>query len=142
MIDHEQQAIEAIARIIAPQRWAVYDSYLASLLNKFKGESIGYDPMQFTDLESINLATAALASLKSSGYKYVPEGFVAVPIEPTKMMVNRCNSAMKNFIRTMPKDERDRRGFPGVCGKHGYRVPPAEKARIRYRAMIEAAKDE
>lgn len=55
--------LEAVARAIAPSRWAVMDGYLADMLRKYKGQNVAYDPDQFKDQESLATAQAALAAL-------------------------------------------------------------------------------
>lgn len=52
---------EAVARIIDPSSWAVFDSYLAEVKRKYAGQHAAYDPDAFKDKTSLAKADAILA---------------------------------------------------------------------------------
>lgn len=57
--------VEAVARIIAPSSWSVMDAEKAQMLRKYKGQNIGYDPVQFQHKESMAKAREILTALAS-----------------------------------------------------------------------------
>lgn len=70
-------------------------------------------------------------------------GIVLAPLEPTEAMLSAYSGALKAHIEAVPEADRKwrkRRTFAG--GPAGYKIPPDEKARCRYRAMIAARTEE
>ena len=57
-----ETAIEVVARIIDPERWAVLDNYLAETKRKYRGQHAGYDPSAFRDAASLAKSRTILAS--------------------------------------------------------------------------------
>lgn len=58
-----------------------------------------------------------------------------VPIEPTAAMIAAYRSAIRDYINRLPAELRKKRKtYP-----KGYIVPEADKAAIRWRAMVNAA---
>lgn len=64
----------------------------------------------------------------------VPEGWALVPIDPTSEMVKASERALKKHIDSLPGDAR--KSFPG-----GLTVSSSVKAKVRFKAMVEAAPD-
>lgn len=52
---------EAIARIIDPSSWRVFDGYLADVKRKYKGQNAAYDPEAFKDKVSMAKAREILS---------------------------------------------------------------------------------
>lgn len=48
-----EEAREALARIIDPSSWRVFDGYLADVKRKYKGKDAAYDPEAFRDKKSL-----------------------------------------------------------------------------------------
>lgn len=66
-------------------------------------------------------------------------GLVIVPREPTEVMLFAYKESMKNHVRTMtPEQKQDKWGVARMTRKNGYQFNWAEKAAIRYRAMLAA----
>ena len=76
---------EQIARLIAPSRWRVMDSYLAEVKRKYAGQNAAYDPDAFKDAASLKIADDIMTLLPS-----LPDGWVVVPLEPTREMLEVC----------------------------------------------------
>jgi hypothetical protein len=55
--------IEAVARILDADSWAVMDSYLEQTKRKYGGQNVMYDPAQFRHKPSMKLAKAAIAAM-------------------------------------------------------------------------------
>lgn len=63
-----EETVEAMARLIDPSSWRVFDGYLAEVKRKYKGKNAGYDPAAFKDKKSIALAERLLALLATRGW--------------------------------------------------------------------------
>lgn len=63
--------IEAIARAVAPSRWAVMDRCLEETKRKYRGQNVAWPTDQFHDKESMATADAILAALTDAGYAVV-----------------------------------------------------------------------
>ena len=61
------EAIERVARVIAPGHWQVMDSYLAETKRKYAGQNAAYDPDQFKHKESMATARAAIDAFWGGG---------------------------------------------------------------------------
>ena len=109
MTDHEQQAIEAMAK-------------------KIDGLAFYVENDKYKQHEARDIARAIFQTLKSSGYQYVPEGFVVVPKKPTATMIEAGRKAF-SYHQNLEAQ---------MIGNDVQKYKTAE----RYRAMIEAAKDE
>jgi len=58
-------SVERVARIIAPTRWAVLDSYLEQTKRKYRGQNCAYDPEEFKDSTSIVTAREILTTMNT-----------------------------------------------------------------------------
>lgn len=61
-----EDAVEMIARMIAPSAWTVYDAEKARMLRKYKGENIGWPTEQYQHKASMDTARAILAALRAT----------------------------------------------------------------------------
>lgn len=85
----------------------------------------------------------ALAAIEAHTRALREAGIVLAPLEPTEAMLSAYSGALKAHIEAVPEADRKwrkRRTFAG--GPAGYKIPPDEKARCRYRAMIAARTEE
>lgn len=64
-------------------------------------------------------------------------GFVLVPVQPTREMIGACRQALKRHIESFPESERYGR-WGAHTGDHGFKIPAHEKAIVRWRAMVAA----
>jgi hypothetical protein len=123
---------EAVARIIDPGAWRVFDSELERV--KRHHPHGGYDPDNFKDRTSLALADAILAlptpAPKDEGWR-PPEGWVLVPREPTEAMLKAAFVAMNET----PSGTWKRMKAEGQTPRRMFDVKMAP----RYRAMIAAA---
>lgn len=83
------------------------------------------------------------ASAARLGAKPPPEGFQLVPVEPTKAMVAACLCAVSEWRKTLTPDEAIlRRSEPTQNGRVFLAsATPEEKAALRWKAMLSAAKE-
>lgn len=86
---------EQIARLIDPSSWRVFDHELERV--KRHHPNGGYDPDNFTDRASLALADKILALIQA-GRDERKEGWVMVPVEPTREMLHAA--ATDNSPRT------------------------------------------
>lgn len=99
----------------------------------------GQDFVMSISVAAVEAIIAALKEMKGMG-----EGtHVVAPKEPTIEMLHACQSAMKNYIRSLSPEDRKAMGWKNLedPSKYGYRIKPYEKAKIRYRAMLAAIEE-
>ena len=65
------EAVEMVARIIAPSSWRVMDGYLADTKRKYKGENAAYDPESFKHKESMETARRVLSAIRAAAMEGV-----------------------------------------------------------------------
>lgn len=63
----DEAAVEALARIIDPSSWRVFDGYLADVKRKYKGQNAAYDPEAFKDKKSMALARSIITHILTAG---------------------------------------------------------------------------
>lgn len=64
VVKADPEAVERVARVLDPGRWAVMDGYLQDTIRKHRGQDVGWPADQFKDAPSMAAATAALAALR------------------------------------------------------------------------------
>lgn len=69
------ETIEAVARIIDPSSWRVFDTYLADVKRKYAGQDAAYDPEAFKDKASIAKARAIVTLIPDPPVSAAPEGW-------------------------------------------------------------------
>lgn len=84
------ETIEAMARIIDPSSWRVFDTYLAEVKRKYAGQDAAYDPEAFKDKASIAKARAIVALLPQPPVSAAPEGWrdiASAPLNGTHVLL-------------------------------------------------------
>mgnify|MGYP000231627081 FL=1 len=102
----KDELVEKVARIIAPSRWRVFDAELARVKRKYSGQNVAYDPKQFKDRASMELARAALAIAMPAAFEMAAEVAEKVIIDArTGEIDNDLRSVSYTLVQEMRAEE-------------------------------------
>lgn len=124
---------EAIARLIDPSSWRVFDGYLADVKRKYKGVNAAYDPEAFKDRKSLAKADAILAliSKRQRGYEAQPASVPAEGEADVSALVEKLRKHTAE-VRAMVKTDPH---FAGAYARNFVFMPLVEWAEIAASAL-------